>query len=54
MKKITYFWRTGLWAILSLGFLLLVCASLLYLYASSQLPDVNTLKTIQLNVPLRI
>ncbi len=39
---------------LSLFFLFLVCASLLYVYIESQLPDVNSLKTVQLQVPLRI
>ena len=54
MKKTTYFWRKGLWALVSLFFLLLVCASLLYLYAASQLPNVDSLKTVKLQVPLRI
>ncbi len=38
----------------SLFFLLLVCGSLLYLYAASQLPNVDSLKTVKLQVPLRI
>ena len=38
----------------SLFFLLLVCGSLLYLYAESQLPSVDSLKTVKLQVPLRI
>lgn len=54
MKKTTYFWRKGLWALLSLSFLVLVCASLLYIYAASQLPNVDSLKTVKLQVPLRI
>ena len=54
MKKIGYFWRKGLWALLSLSFLLLVCVTLLYLYVESQLPNVDSLKTVQLQVPLRI
>lgn len=54
MKKTGYFWRKGLWALLSLFFLLLVCAGLLYLYVESQLPNVDSLKTVQLQVPLRI
>jgi len=53
-KKTTYFWRKGLWALLSLSFLVLVAASVLYLYAESQLPNVDSLKTVQLQVPLRI
>ncbi len=54
MKTTGYFWRKGLWALLSLSFLLLVCAGLLYLYLESQLPNVDSLKTVQLQVPLRI
>ena len=54
MKKTTYFWKTGLWALLSLGFLMIVGVSLIYLYAESQLPNVDSLKTVQLQVPLRI
>ena len=54
MKKIGYFWRKGLWALVSLFFLFVVCAGLLYLYVESQLPNVDSLKTVQLQVPLRI
>lgn len=54
MKKTTYFWRKGLWALLSLLFLVLVAICLLYIYAESQLPNVESLKTVQLQVPLRI
>ncbi len=54
MKKIAYFWRKGLWALMSLFFLLLIVGSFLYLYLQSQLPDVNSLKTVQLQVPLQI
>lgn len=54
MRKPAYFWRKGLWALMSLFFLFLVCASFLYLYASSQLPNVDSLKTVKLQVPLRI
>lgn len=49
-----YFWRKGLWALMSLFFLLLVGGSLLYLYLQSQLPNVESLKTVQLQVPLQI
>ncbi|MBA3536929.1 MAG: penicillin-binding protein 1A [Tatlockia sp.] len=54
MKKPAYFWRKGFWALTSLFFLLLVCTSLLYLYLESQLPSVESLKTVHLQVPLRI
>lgn len=54
MKKMAYFWRKGLWALMSLFFLLLVAGSFLYLYLESQLPNVDSLKTVQLQVPLQI
>lgn len=54
MKKMAYFWRKGLWALMSLFFLLLVGGSFGYLYLESQLPNVDALKTVQLQVPLQI
>ena len=54
MKKPAYFWRKGFWALLSLFFIFLVAGSLLYLYLESQLPNVDSLKTVRLQVPLRI
>lgn len=54
MKKMAYFWRKGLWALMSLFFLLLVAGSFLYLYLESQLPNVDSLKTVQLQVPLQV
>ncbi len=54
MSKPAYFWRKGIWAIISLLLLLTVCASLLYVYLQSQLPSVESLKTVRLQVPLRI
>ncbi|RUR07816.1 penicillin-binding protein 1A [Legionella sp. km772] len=54
MKKMAFFWRKGLWALMSLFFLLLVGGSFLYLYLESQLPNVDSLKTVQLQVPLQI
>lgn len=54
MKTTGYFWRKGLWALLSLFFLLLVGGGFLYLYLESELPNVDSLKTVQLQVPLRI
>lgn len=39
---------------MSLFFLLIVAGSLLYLYLESQLPNVDSLKTVQLQVPLQI
>lgn len=52
--KMTYFWRKGLWALINLFFLLLVTGILVYLYLESQLPNVDSLKTVQLQVPLQI
>ncbi len=54
MNIITYFWRRGIWAILSLLFLLIIASTGLYLYLESQLPDIESLKTVHLQVPLRI
>lgn len=54
MKKTTYFWLKSLGALLSVFFLFLICAGFLYIYLASQLPNVDSLKTVQLQVPLRI
>lgn len=54
MKKMAFFWRKGLWAFLSLFFLLMVGLSLFYLYLESQLPNVDSLKTEKEQVPLQI
>lgn len=54
MKKSTYFWRRGIWALISLFFVLIIGISFLYLYLESELPDVDSLNTIRLQVPLRI
>ena len=54
MKKKAYFWRTGLWTLSSFFFVLLIICSVSYLYLESQLPNVNTLKKVKLQVPLRI
>jgi penicillin-binding protein 1A len=54
MKKTGYFWKRGFWALISLSFLLTVAAGLFYIYLASQLPSVDSLKSVQLQVPLRI
>ena len=54
MKKISYFWKSGIWALSSLLFAITCVIVLLYAYAQSQLPDVASLKTIELQVPLQI
>ncbi|MBN9230031.1 MAG: peptidase [Legionella sp. 40-6] len=50
----SYFLRKGIWTLISLCFLFLVAGSFLYLYLESQLPNVDSLKTVQLQVPLQI
>lgn len=54
MKKITYFWRKGLWALFSLFFLFVTIVTVLYVYAAGQLPNVESLKTVKFQVPLQI
>jgi penicillin-binding protein 1A len=54
MNHLPYFLRRGLWALLSLSFLLIMCGGLVYIYLVSQLPGVESLKTVQLEVPLQI
>lgn len=54
MTKSAYFLRKGLWTLFSLFFVLIIGVSFLYLYLESQLPDVDSLKTVRLQVPLRI
>lgn len=54
MKKLVYFWNKALWALISLFFVLFVGFTFLYLYVESQLPNVESLKTVRLQVPLRI
>ncbi len=53
-KPLSLFWRRGLWALMSIGFFLLIIFSIFYIYTESQLPDVESLKTVQLQVPLQI
>lgn len=53
-KKANYFWRTGIWSFLSLSLLGLLALCILYLLLSSQLPDVEALKNVELQVPLQI
>lgn len=53
-KKANYFWRNGIWSFLSLSLLGLFALCMLYLFLSSQLPDVDALKNVELQVPLQI
>ena len=54
MNHIGFFWRKGLWALSNLFLMLLFGVGIVYIYLQSQLPDVESLKTVQLQVPLRI
>lgn len=53
-KSLSLFWRKGLWTLISLLLFLLICIGFFYIYAESQLPDVESLKTVHLQVPLQI
>ncbi len=53
-KSLSLFWRRGLWAFFSVAFFFFICIAIFYIYAESQLPDVESLKTVQLQVPLQI
>lgn len=54
MKKSSFFWRTGLWSLVSIGFVVFTACAIGYLYLVSQLPDVDALKNVELQVPLQI
>lgn len=54
MKKITQFWRNALLTILSLCFLLAGIAGIFIFYLASDLPKIDSLKTVHLQTPLRI
>lgn len=47
-------WYRIFWSIASLALLLFLVCGMAFLYFESQLPDVETLKDVQLSVPLRI
>ncbi len=54
MKKTSFFWQHGLWSFISLGFVVFTISAIVYLYLVSQLPDVESLKNVELQVPLQI
>lgn len=54
MKKMSYFWRRGLWTMLSISLLLLGIFGLLYIYLENHLPPIASLDNVNLQVPLRI
>jgi penicillin-binding protein 1A len=54
MKNFSFFWRKGLWSLISLGFVAACAFALIYIYLLSQLPSVDALKSVELQVPLQI
>lgn len=54
MKRMAYFLRSGVWAFCSVLFLVIVALSFLTLYLANQLPNVDSLKTVKLQVPLHV
>lgn len=54
MKTISYLCRKGIWAFFSLGFFAIVLCGITYLYLDSQLPPVQSLSAVKLQIPLRI
>ncbi|NDH09555.1 MAG: penicillin-binding protein 1A [Gammaproteobacteria bacterium] len=53
-KRSGYFWRHALWSLISLGFVTSCLMAVGFLYLSNQLPDVDSLKNVELQVPLQI
>lgn len=54
MKKLFYFWQKCLWTLLSISFFFILGLSILCYYLESKLPKIASLKTVNLQVPLRI
>lgn len=54
MRNVHHFLATVFWKLLSLLITVLILLGLLYLFLESQLPDVNALKEVQLQVPLKV
>ncbi|HCA90063.1 MAG: peptidase [Legionellaceae bacterium] len=54
MSRFVYFWRKGMWSLLSLSFVFMTGLGLVYVYLIQDLPDVEALNNVQLQVPLRI
>ncbi|MDP3558785.1 MAG: penicillin-binding protein 1A [Legionellaceae bacterium] len=48
------FWRTTIWALISTAFIAFMAFLFLFAYVESELPNVDALKTVDLQVPLRI
>jgi len=53
-KRSGYFWHHALWSFISLGFVGSCFLAVGFLYLSNQLPDVDSLKNVELQVPLQI
>lgn len=54
MPKLSLFLRKGIWSILSLSLMLVVGLIALFIVLESQLPNVDALKDVQLQVPLKV
>lgn len=54
MKKIGYFWRKGVWSLASMTLFIFIIFGAGYIYVESQLPNVDALKDVRLQVPMRI
>lgn len=54
MRNVQHFLATVFWKLISLLITVLILLGLLYLFLESQLPDVNALKEVQLQVPLKV
>ena len=53
-KRSGYFWRHAIWSLISLSFVATCFMAVGFLYLSQQLPDVDSLKDVELQVPLQI
>src|SRR3990167_9903634 len=54
MSKLRHLAAHTLWAVLSLIFTVILIVALLYVYMELQLPSVDALKDVSLQVPLRV
>lgn len=54
MRRISFFWRRGIWSLLSIGLFFTVLGVAALVVLEVRLPDVTSLKQVELQVPLRI
>lgn len=54
MKTLSFLCRKGIWAFFSFSFLCTILLGMAYLYLDSQLPSVESLRTVKLQIPLRV